>query len=76
MNRGTIQEHPCPRCAIPRTVRAATVSLCFNCGLQWGEVSDASREPRLDPAYTFTAAERARLTMYRAAIQAGVYTDQ
>lgn len=76
MNQGIIQEHPCPRCAIRRTVRVATVSLCFNCGLQWGEVSDATRGPRPEPAYTFTAAETARLTIYRAAIQAGFYTDQ
>ena len=34
------------------------------------------QEPRLEPPYPFTAAERARLTIYRAAIHAGFYSDQ
>jgi hypothetical protein len=80
MNGATIQEHPCPRCANPRTVRIATASFCFNChlhwGSQWGTASDATQEPRLEPPYPFTAAEIARLTMYRAAIQAGFYSDR
>lgn len=80
MNGATIQEHPCPRCANPRTVQIASASFCFNCrlywGSPWGKVSDATVEPRLEPPYPFTAAETARLTMYRAAIRAGFYSDQ
>src|SRR5438552_17681752 len=34
------------------------------------------QEPRLEPPYPFTAAETARLTIYRAAIHAGFYSDQ
>jgi hypothetical protein len=48
MNEATIQQRPCPRCAIRRTV----------------------------PQDTFTAAETARLAMYRAAVRAGFYSDQ
>jgi hypothetical protein len=33
-------------------------------------------EPHLEPQYAFTAAETARLTIYRAAIHAGFYSDQ
>ena len=80
MNGATIQEHPCPRCAIRRTVRIASASFCFNCRLHWGSQWDkglgATAEPRLEPSYTFTAAETARLMVYRAAIQAGFYSDQ
>jgi hypothetical protein len=80
MNGATIQEHPCPRCAIRRTVRIATASFCFNCrlqwGSQWGKPLGATVEPRLEPPYPFTVAETARLTIYRAAIQAGFYSDQ
>jgi hypothetical protein len=80
MNGATIQEHPCPRCANRRTVRIAKASFCFNCGLHWGshwgKGSGATVEPRLEPPYTFTAAETARLTLYRAAIHAGFYSDQ
>ena len=78
MNGATIQEHPCPRCAIRRTVRIASASFCFNCRLHWGSQWDngAGLESPLELPYTFTAAERARLTIYRAAIQAGFYTDQ
>jgi hypothetical protein len=76
VNGATIQEHACPRCAIRRTVRIASASFCFNCGLHWGEVLSATAEPRLAPAYTFTAAETARLTIYRSAIHAGFYSDQ
>ena len=34
------------------------------------------QEPRLEPPYAFSAAETARLTIYRAAIRAGFYSDQ
>jgi hypothetical protein len=33
------------------------------------------QEPRLEPLYTFTAAETARLAIYRAAIHAGFDSD-
>jgi hypothetical protein len=75
MNGVTIQEHPCPRCAIRRTASIASASFCFNCRLHWGTAWGA-REPRLEPPYAFTAAETARLTVYRAAIHAGFYSDQ
>ena len=80
MNGATIQEHPCPRCANRRTVQIASASFCFNCrlywGSQWSKVSGAAVESRQEPPYPFTAAETARLTMYRAAIHAGFYSDQ
>jgi hypothetical protein len=80
MNGATIQEHPCPRCGIRRTVRIACASFCFNChlhwGSQWGKALSVADEPRLEPPYAFTAAETARLTIYRAAIHAGFYSDQ
>jgi hypothetical protein len=75
MNGAIIQEHPCPRCAIQRTVSIASASFCFNCRLHWGKALGAS-EPRLEPQYTFTTAETARLTIYRAAVHAGFYSDQ
>ena len=34
------------------------------------------QQPGLEPPYPFTVAEIARLTMYRAAIHAGFYSDQ
>ena len=75
MNGATIQERPCPRCAIRRTVRIARASFCFNCRLhwdgQWGQRSAAPVEPR----YAFSAAEITRLKIYRAAVRAGFYTD-
>ena len=79
MNGATIQEHPCPRCAIRRTVLIARASFCFNCRLhwdgQWSQRSAAAVEPRPEPFHVFTAAEVARLRIYRAAVRAGFYTD-
>jgi hypothetical protein len=75
MNGATLQEHPCPRCAIRRTVRIASASFCFNCRLHWGSQWDKGLDATVEPPYTFTAAETARLTIYRAAIQAGFYSD-
>ena len=79
MNGVTIQEHPCPRCAIRRTVRIARASFCFNCRLHWGnpwgESSAAAIDPRPEPPHAFTAAETARLMIYRAAIRAGFFSD-
>ena len=75
MNGATIQERPCPRCAIRRTVRIARASFCFNCHLhwdgQWGQHSAAVPEP----AYAFNVAETERLMVYRAAVRAGFYND-
>jgi hypothetical protein len=73
-----IQERPCPRCAIRRTARLAYgTSFCFNCRLQW-PTHDA---PLLDavevlaPLHAFAADELARLSVYRAAVRNGFYTD-
>jgi hypothetical protein len=77
-----IMEQRCPRCAIRRTARlGASRSLCFNCGLKWGRPASATEAAalRVAPAqtlsYPFSPAELVRLERYRAAIQAGVYTD-
>jgi hypothetical protein len=76
MNGATIQERPCPRCAIRRTVRIAGTSFCHNCHLQWEGASGAAFLPRPEPAYFFTAEETARLMIYRVAAQAGYYNDR
>ena len=80
MNGATIQEYPCPRCAIRRTVSIGSALFCSNCRLhwcsQWGKALGATVEPRPEPSYPFTAAETARLRIYRAAIHAGFYSDQ
>ena len=60
-----IQNVPCPRCAIRRTVRLREGrSFCFNCRFQWHPA-----------AYQFAPADRARLEVYRAAVRAGFYSD-
>jgi hypothetical protein len=73
-----IQERPCPRCTIRRTARLAYgTSFCFNCRLQWPTLG----APLLDavevspPPHVFTADESARLSVYRAAVHDGFYTD-
>jgi hypothetical protein len=76
MNGATIQERPCPRCAIRRTVRIWGTSFCHNCHLQWHGASGAAFLPRPTPAYIFTAQETARLMMYRAAFLAGYHNDR
>ena len=48
----------------------------MNGATNWGRISAATVEPRLESSYPFTAAETARLTIYRAAIHAGFYSDQ
>ena len=75
MNGATIQERPCPRRAIRRTVRIADTSFCHNCHLQWHDVSGAAFLPRPKPAYIFTAQETARLMICRAAVRAGQRRD-
>src|SRR6266545_7867412 len=75
----TIQERPCPQCAVPRTFRLwGGRSLCANCRCQW-----SNREPRhclrgdeTEPgAAHFTTEELVRLRIYRAAFAHSLYTD-
>jgi hypothetical protein len=79
MNGATIQERPCPRCANRRTVRIAGASFCHNCHLHWGHALGTALSPsqvqRPEPAYVFTAAEIARLEIYREAVSAGFFSD-
>ena len=64
----TIKEAPCPRCANKRTASmGAHGSICFNCRHKW--------EPN-SSHFEFTATERARLAIYRAAVRAGFYSDK
>jgi len=73
MNGGVvIQQRPCPRCAISRTVRlgSSQTSLCFNCRTRW-----ASNSATGYPRRAVESAQLSRLEIYRAAIQAGFYTD-
>jgi hypothetical protein len=67
----TIKEAPCPRCANKRTANLGTHgSVCFNCRHRF--------EPPRPTANlaAFSASELARLEVYRAAVQAGFYTDE
>ena len=73
----TIEQRPCPRCAIRRTARLGTWgAFCFNCHLHLasGKV-DVPIRPAEVPPYRFQPAELVRLERYRAAVQAGLYTD-
>jgi hypothetical protein len=79
---------PCPRCGHAQTVRLGYGSFCFNCRWQWGahSVRNSDTQVEASPAGTavvaprerlpFTVAELARLESYRAAVQAGFYTDE
>jgi hypothetical protein len=78
----TIQYVRCPRCAIRRTVRLGTWgAFCFNCRLQWDTLPAAqpatgvagSTPPPVQ--YPFAPAELIRIERYRAAVQAGLYSD-
>jgi hypothetical protein len=72
----------CLRCTFPRTLRVGDRRVCFQCRFSWH-----TRHPVVTPAaaptwaqdrgagYAFTPAEFARLTRYRAAVQAGFYSD-
>jgi ribosomal protein L37AE/L43A len=74
----TIEQRPCPRCAIRRTVRMGTWGwFCFNCRLHLAavDVSGPGDIPTDAAGHQFTSAELLRLERYRAAIQAGVYSD-
>jgi hypothetical protein len=59
---------PCPRCGYQRRMLwGARTYVCFNCRFQ----TDSP-----DGHVQFSDAELARLTMYRAAVHAGVYSDE
>jgi len=87
MNGATIQEQPCPRCAIKRTVRYNAASFCFNCRLTWSGIPDPADLPGRraivalaaaagsESTYAFSAPEVARLKIYRAAVQAHFFND-
>jgi DNA-directed RNA polymerase subunit RPC12/RpoP len=76
---------PCPNCGNRRTVRVtARRYVCFHCKQHW----ERERTPTPSPAPApepvvvanlplgpFTVAEIERLLVYRAAVQAGFYTD-
>jgi hypothetical protein len=68
----------CPACEMPRTVRTRDQRrICFNCRRVWRR----ARRPEPvaarahDDAFPFSAGERARLLVYRAAVQAGFFND-
>ena len=78
----TIVEFRCPRCAIRRTVRVGHWGgFCFNCRFAWDRPAsaDAASVPSGAPVQSalglFGPAELLRLERYRAALQAGLYTD-
>jgi hypothetical protein len=67
-----IQDRACPRCANRRTVRLGQgSSLCFNCRYHW----DPEPVELMPAGWSFDAAERSRLVIYRAAVRAGFYSD-
>jgi hypothetical protein len=71
---------PCPRCGNRRSLRWTPGRYyCFNCKQQWQQASTrpapvAPADPELQ--VVFTPAELLRLIAYRAAVQAGFYTDE
>jgi hypothetical protein len=71
MQSFVIAESPCPHCQNPRTARSGALGFCFNCRRQWR--TDA-QPATVKPEYPFTAAERGRLEVYRAAVRAGFYS--
>ena len=71
----------CLRCAFPRTVRLGARRMCFQCRFSWSIPVGADAVP-LQPVlvdavdrYPFTSAERARLLIYRRAVQAQFFSD-
>jgi hypothetical protein len=59
---------PCPRCGNRRRMLwGVRTYFCFNCPYQ----TDSP-----DVNVKFSGAELARLTMYRAAVRAGIYSDE
>jgi len=81
MNGVIIQESECPRCGIRRTVRltGSVWLFCFNCRLQWNSrIAITTRESEPCPvltAYPFSSAELKRLTVYRRAVRAGLFSE-
>jgi len=75
-----IQDRTCPRCAIRRRVRLGDGAIfCFNCGLQApahcggdGHAGHGLAWPVSEP---LEPAVQAKLTIYRAAVRAGFYSD-
>src|SRR5918911_3363664 len=68
-----IEPRSCPRCAALRTLRLFDGrSFCCNCKFQWAPRQTLEPDPL---AYMFTREELARLAAYRAAVQAGLYSD-
>jgi ribosomal protein S27AE len=77
MNGITIQEQPCPRCAIPRTARRLDRSFCYNCHLQWDIRRPASvARSDAEVAGAISLPDIARLAIYREAVRAGFYNDR
>ena len=77
-----IEQIPCPRCGIARTVRVRkALSMCWNCKLQWSPEGNVlatgptAPTPGYEDAYAFTPSELSRLAHYRAAVAAGFYTE-
>ncbi len=69
----TIHPQPCPRCRNRRSARLFGVFHCFNCNHQWTGASDAAALP-VQP-FPFSQDELRRLSAYRGAVRAGVYSD-
>jgi len=69
---------PCPRCGQRRVLQhSRNLYVCFQCRHSWSIDTHLPRpgmQPA-DPLSEFSLAQRLRLSAYRAAIQAGLYTD-
>jgi hypothetical protein len=66
---------PCPACGNRRTIQCGRqTNYCFNCGSLNG-VRVRARSVWPTRPTLWTDAEIARLTIYRAAVRAGLYTD-
>lgn len=77
-----IERRRCLRCSTPNTARLSNgIAVCFNCRASWhpeGPHRDPRALPRPAPPpvrYPFTARERARLAVYRTAVEAGFYNE-
>ena len=64
-----IEPRPCPRCRNRRSASLFGVFHCFNCSYQWTGAADD------EAPFPFTPEELERLTAYRGAVRAGVYSD-
>jgi hypothetical protein len=73
MHNFVIEHHTCPHCRNLRTVRFGAISFCFNCRSKLS--GSPPNTPKPVTSFAFTAAEQARLQIYRNAIRAGFYTD-